>query len=89
MKACEFTSKHGHVIYGEVGIEEENTGIQEFWQSDQNSLRYRQNTGIDQNTAIVKMTDPYSCTVNAQYTYIYWYTLYITCSILYPIYAIL
>ena len=54
-----FVTKWGHVIYGEVGIEEENTGIQEFWQSDQNSLRYRQNTGIDQNTAIVKMTDPY------------------------------
>ena len=40
-------------------IDEENTGIQEFWQSDQNSLRYRQNTGTAQNKFIVKMTDPY------------------------------
>ena len=43
MKACEFTSKHGHVIYGEVAIYMESTGIQEFLKSDQNSLRYKQN----------------------------------------------
>ena len=43
MKACEFTSKHGHVIYQEVAIYMESTGIQEFLKSDQNSLRYKQN----------------------------------------------
>jgi hypothetical protein len=61
VKACEFTSKHGHVIYAEVAIYMESTGIQEFWKSDQNSLRYKQNKKWLTLThgCKVKMTDPY------------------------------
>ena len=59
VKVWELTVKYGHVIYVEVGIGEENTGIKEFLEYIQNSLRYKQNTVWAQNKPIVKMTDPY------------------------------